>query len=226
MVIILFRTVVLYITIIVALRLMGKRQIGELQPNELVIAITISELAAIPMQNSGIPLINGIVPIITLIALEILVSYLSLRSRKFRAFIVGHPVILIDNGQINIKALEKTRCSLDDLVEVLRNSGYPNLSDVAYAVMETNGNVSVLPKNQKAPLTPSDMKLQTPKDRLPLCLVMDGKVIGENLRLSPFSECQLEAELKKKGIPSIQSTLYASIDSDGSLCAQGKETAK
>lgn len=226
MVILLFRTVVLYITIIVALRLMGKRQIGELQPNELVIAITISDLAAIPMQNSGIPLINGIIPIITLIALEILVSYVTLHCRKLRAFVVGHPMVLIDNGQINAEGLHKTRCSLDDLVEVLRNSGYPNISDVAYAVLETNGQVSVLPKNQKAPLTPSDMKLKTPPDKLPLCLIMDGKPIAQSLKEANLSEVWLEKELKMRGIPSIKSTLFASIDAEGVLYAQGKEDMK
>lgn len=140
------RTIILYILVVAALRLMGKRQIGQLQPSELVVAMMISELASIPMENVGTPLVNGVIPILTLIIAEATFSFLTLKSRKVRKIISGSPTILIEKGQVLEKEMERLRFNIDDLMEELRTNGYSNLMDVEYAIIETNGMLSIIPK--------------------------------------------------------------------------------
>lgn len=175
------RTIILYIFVIAAVRLMGKRQIGELQPSELVVAILISELAAIPMQNSGIPLISGIIPILTLIACEIILSVITLSSVKLRRVISGKPTILIRNGKIDQKEMRKQRFTLDDLMEELRLNGYMSIDEVAYAIVETNGKLSIFPTCQNKPVTASMMNLTCSDGGLPITLICDGKFSLESL---------------------------------------------
>ena len=143
------RTIILYLLVITAIRVMGKRQIGELHPSELVVTIMISELAAIPMQATSVPLIYGILPILTLIIAEVLFSYITLKSEKARSIISGKPSILIKNGIINENELRKLRFNLNDLLEELRINNYPNIKDVEFAILETSGQLSVIPKSQK-----------------------------------------------------------------------------
>ena len=205
---------------------MGKRQIGELQPSELVVAIMISELAAIPMQNKGIPLINGIIPIVTLIIAEITISYINLKSEKARSIISGTPSILIKNGKIMEKELEKLRFNLHDLLEELRMNSYPNIADIEFAILETSGQLTVIPKSQKAPVTPEMLNIQVPYEGLPINIIVDGKLNEANLKYANLDRQWLDNKLLELGGYAIEDIFFASVDSKGELFCQLKEKRK
>lgn len=222
MLIVFTRALILYLVVVVVMRVMGKRQIGQLQPFELAIAIMISELAAIPMQNTGIPLINGIVPIMTLLVAQILMSFLSMKSIKARALICGKPSVLIENGRIREKELRREMYTLNDLLEQLRINSVPNIADVEFAILETNGQLSIIPKSQKRPLNPRDMNIPTSYEGLSLDLIIDGKVNTDNLRKTKLDEKWLDTEINRLGFSGPEEILFASIDSDGNLYYQKK----
>ncbi|MDK2798601.1 MAG: hypothetical protein PWP27_525 [Clostridiales bacterium] len=217
-----FRTIFLYILVIAALRIMGKRQIGELQPSELVVTIMISELAAIPMQATGIPLMNGILPILTLIIAEVVLSYITLKSQKARNIISGTPSILIENGKINESEMEKLRFNMDDLLEELRVNSCPNIADVEFAILETSGQLSIITKSQKSPVTAEDLKIPTKYVGLPLTLISDGEVNDDNLKKAKLDRQWLNNELAKFGIAKPEDVFFASLDTDGNLYHQVK----
>lgn len=152
------RTIILYLLVVVGLRIMGKRQIGEMQPSELVVAIMISDLASIPMQDIGIPLLSGIIPIFTLIIMEIVLSQISLKSRKFRNMLTGKPNVIIHNGHLLREEMKKLRFNNDDLKEQLRIQGYVKIDDIQYAILETNGQLSIIPKPKKHEATVEDVE--------------------------------------------------------------------
>jgi uncharacterized membrane protein YcaP (DUF421 family) len=216
------RTLILYAIVVVVMRIMGKRQIGQLQPFELVVAIMISELAAVPMQNTGIPLINGIIPIITLLVAQISMSFINLKSTKARAIICGKPTILIENGKIFEQHLQKEMYTLNDLLEQLRSKDISNIADVEYAILETNGQLSVIPKSQKRPLTPEDLNIPTKYEGLPLDLIIDGKIMKNNLAKASLDETWLKNQLLKFGVKNIDDVLFCSLDNQGSLYFQEK----
>ena len=163
MLVLMVRTLILYSIVVLSMRIMGKRQIGEMQPSELVVAIMISDLASVPMQSIDIPLLSGIIPVLTLIVAEVLMSFVSLKSRPLRRVITGEPSIIIYNGHVNEQELEKLRFNTNDLLEQLRISGYPNIADVEVAVLETNGQLSIIPKAYARTVTVEDLDLKTPK---------------------------------------------------------------
>jgi len=204
------------------MRVMGKRQIGQLQPFELAVAIMISELAAIPMQNTGIPLINGIIPIITLLLAQLLLSLISLKSIKARGIICGKPNILIENGKINEANLRKEMYTLNDLLEQLRIKGTSNIQDIEYAILETNGQLSIIPKSQKRPVTPEDLKIQTDYEGIPLDLVIDGVINYSNLEKAKLDENWLLTQLNNHDIKDTKEALFVSLDSSGKLYFQKK----
>lgn len=216
------RTLILFTVVVVALRLMGKRQIGQLQPYELVIIIMLSELAAIPMQDIGIPLLSGLLPILTLLVAEVTLSYIALKSVKAREFICGTPVVLIENGKIMEKEMQRARYNINDLLEELRSKNLPNISDVEFAILETSGHLSVISKSQKRPLVPQDLNLSTQYEGLPLALVIDGQVIDKNLQKAQLNPGWLKSELDKFGIKSFKEVLFASLDTEGKLFYQAK----
>lgn len=222
MLVVFTRTLVLYIVVVIVMRIMGKRQIGQLQPFELVVAIMISELAAVPMQNTGIPLIYGIIPIATLLIAQMLLSLISLKSVKARAAICGRPSILIENGKINEKVLMKEMYTINDLLEQLRSKDISNIADVEFAILETNGQISVIPKSQKRPVTPQDMNLETSYEGLSLDLIIDGTVNYHNLQKANKDEKWLKDELRKFGIYKLDDAFFVSLDSDGNLYYQRK----
>jgi len=226
MLIVFARTLILYALVVIVMRIMGKREIGQLQPFELAVAIMISELAAVPMQNTGIPLVNGIVPILTLLVAQILVSFLSLKSAKARAIICGTPSILVENGRINEKVLRNEMVSLTDLLEQLRNKNVYNIADVEFAILETNGQLSVIPKSQKRPLNPEDLGIPTKYEGLPVDLVIDGKIMYKNLEKVKLNEGWLRSELEKFGFTGLQDVLFASMDTEGKLYYQAKQPKK
>lgn len=226
MLVVFLRTLILYGIVVVVMRVMGKRQIGQLQPFELAVAIMISELAAVPMENTGIPLIYGIIPILSILLAQMILSFVSLKSIKARAVICGKPRILIENGKIDESMLRKEMYTLNDLLEQLRSKNIANVADVEFAILETNGQLSVLPKSQKRPLNPEDINVSTKYEGLPLELVIDGAVITKNLEKARLDENWLRTELNKFGIGSPRDCLFASIDSNGNLFYQRKSGEK
>lgn len=223
MFIVMIRTVILYVLVFVVMRLMGKRQIGQLQPFELAVAIMISALAAFPMEDISIPLINSIVPILLLLSLQVLVSVASLKFRGVRAFLCGKPSVLVENGKIVESELANLRVNINDLLEQLRLGGYPNIADVEFAIMETNGQLSVVPKSQKRPVNPEDLGLSTKYEGLCHSLVVDGQIDQENLKSVGLTEEWLRQELSKFGINNVREVLFASLDTGGNLLFQKKE---
>jgi len=220
--VVLIRTLILFLIVVIVMRVMGKRQIGQLQPFELAVAIMISELAAVPMQDTGIPLINGIIPILTLLAAQLVMSFISLKSVRARAIICGKPNILIENGKINEKNLRKEMYTLNDLLEQLRIEGSPNIADVEFAILETNGQLSIIPKSQKRPLSPEDLNLSTKYEGLPLDVIVDGNINYKNLKKAHLDQSWLQTELSKLGIDNVKDVLFASLDTDGNLYYQKK----
>ena len=222
-----FRTVLLYAILIVGIRAMGKRQIGELEPVELVLMLLISDLAAVPMQDFGIPLLNGAVPIVTLLALSMLLSFFSMRNVRFHRLICGNPTVLIENGVIRQDAMRRNRFTLDELLEELRAQGVTDLTSVKYAVLETNGRLSVLLRADAAPATPRQLG-RTVKDdvSLPVVLVGDGRVRIGNLRGRGLDEAWLGATLRRHGFRSPREVLLLTIDDAGRVLCVGKEDAR
>ena len=225
MLIIVARTLILFALVVLVMRLMGKRQVGQLQPYELVVVILISELAAVPMETTAIPLFSGIVPILILLMASVTLSYISLKSEKARAVICGKPTIVIERGKILYPELEKLRYNMSDLLEQLRVKNVPNIADVEYAILETNGELSVIPKSQKRPVIPEDLQVATKYEGLPLILVVDGKVSRQNMDKAKVDMNWLQNELKRFQIAKVEEVLLASLDSTGSLFVQEKTPA-
>lgn len=222
MLVIFTRTLILFAVVIFTMRVMGKRQIGELQPFELAVAILISELAAVPMQDVGIPLMNGIIPILTLIIAQMTVSFISLKSTKVREIISGKPTIVIANGKIQEDQLKKELFTINDLLEQLRINNIANISDVEFAILETNGQLSLIPKSQKRPVTAQDLNISTNYEGLPLDIIIDGKINDKNLKIANLSTTELLNKLKKFGISTPDDVFFASLDSQGNLYCQRK----
>lgn len=214
------RTLVLYIVVVIVMRVMGKRQIGELQPFELVIAIMLSELAAVPMQDTGIPLIHGLIPILTLMFLEIFLSYITLKSRKLRKIVCGTASVLIQHGKVMEEELRSQRFNLDDLLEELRLSGYLNISDIEYAILENSGKLSIIPKAQNSPVTRKDLNLSQPDEELPVALVLDSKVNHNNLNFIGKDSEWLLKKLREYNIDKIEDVFIAMLDSNKKLYVQ------
>ena len=193
-----FRTIILYTLLIAVIRLMGKRQIGEMEPSEFVVTMLVANLAAIPMQDEGIPLFSGFVPIVTVLAMELVMSALSLKSMFFRRMLCGKPVILIENGKIMQENLRKTRVTLDELSGHLREKDVLDIEAVQYAILETNGNLSVFPYPKERPASAKDAGIQAKPQYLPLTLISDGKVLTDNLAKAGKSLSWVEKILKER----------------------------
>lgn len=221
------RTLILYAVVIVSLRIMGKRQLGELQPSELVVAIMISDLASVPMQSVEIPILSGVVPVLTLLVAEVVTSQLSLKSRAARKFLSGEPSIVIYNGQVSEKEMRRLRFNINDLMEELRLNNCHNISDVEVAVIETSGKLSVIPKDTARPATVEDITSgEIRQDGLPCLLIMDGELNSYELKRSGKDEKWLEKELKRQKAGNIRDVFIASLDAQGELFVQLKEGKK
>ena len=216
------RALKLYIVVLIVMRLMGKREIGQLQPFELAIAIMIADLAAVPMSELGIPITNGIIPILALLVIYMIISALNMKSMSFRKIISGQPSILIYRGRIDEKTLRKERITINELQERLRGEDVFNLSDVEYAILETNGEVTVIQKPEKRNLTPQDLNINPEYEGIPYDLVVDGKIMEENLKAIGRDNNWLEKQLKKFDAKPAN-TLIATIDGKGDFFCQKKE---
>ncbi|EOC99603.1 protein of unknown function DUF421 [Caldisalinibacter kiritimatiensis] len=205
---------------------MGKGELAQMQPFEFVITIMMAELAVLPMEDLGAPLINGIVAISTLLILQILISYITLKSQRARKIICGKPSILVNKGKINEGELQRLRININDLMEQLRAKNYPVLQDVEFAILETNGDLSVIPKPNKQNVTIEDLQLQGSYDGLPTSLIIDGHIKYDNLSELNLTEEWLAKELKKHGIKDPKKVLFSYVDANKNVFVQKKNEIK
>lgn len=218
----LLRAVIIYIFITVAMRVMGKRQIGELNPQELVITILISAVATVPLENNGMPLANSLIPIAIFISFEIINSTLSMKSIKFRALIKGKPRFIIKDGEIQQSELTKLRFTIDDLTDAVRQAGVFDISQVANAIVETNGVVSVQKKSEYAPLTPKDVGIKTENAEVPITAIVDGKAVADCFGNVNIDENEAKLIAISNG-EQPQNILVMTIKNDGTAYIVAKE---
>ncbi len=216
------RTIVLYILVLIVMRLMGKREIGQLQPFELAISIMIADLASIPMSDNGIPISNGIIPILGLLVMHLVISMINMKSMKSRAVLCGKPTILIYRGRIDEKALKKERFTLNELQERLRGNNIVNIGDVEYAILETSGQVTVIQKPNKRTTIPEDFNIMPEYEGITYDLVVDGKIMKENLKQIQKEEDWLRKQVAKFNI-NIEDALIVTYDGKGQIFCQEKE---
>ena len=217
-----FRSIILYIIVLIVMRFMGKREIGQLQPFELAISIMIADLATIPMSEIGIPIFNGIIPILGLLLMHIIISGINLKSIKAREIICGKPRILIYRGKIDEKALKKERFTINELQERLRGNNVFNLGDIEYAILETNGEVTIIEKPEKRGVKIEDLKLDVAYEGIPYDLVIDGKIMEKNLKEIGKDKIWLEKELQKFHVRP-EDALVVTIDGKNQIFCQKKE---
>lgn len=218
-----YRTAFLYMAVLISIRIMGKREVGQLSAFDLVVAIMIAELAAMSMEQIDMPLHEGLIPIFTLVALEIVFAFISLKSHTLRGIVDGGPSIVIANGKVIEKELRKLRYNMSDLLGQLRQKDVANIADVQFAVLETSGQLSVILKPEKRPVTPLDLGLPTKYEGMPTPLIFDGHIHFKNLRGLHLDEEWLQKEVRKQGVENTEDVLFASLDTDGYLYISEKE---
>lgn len=217
MLIVAIRTLIMYFAVLLAVRIMGKSELSKMSPFQMVIVFMIAELAAIPIDSTDVSLINGIVAISMLMFLQVLISFLSIKSETFKTFISGKPTMLIEKGKLNVKELTRQRITGTDLLEQLRLENCPAISDVEYAILESNGQLSVIPKAKNRPLTPKDMELQVAEGVLPAIIVSDGNIYDRNLVLTGIDHITFDNKLRSAGIQSVKDIFLAFCDSEKKL---------
>lgn len=216
------RVIILYILVLITMRLMGKREIGQLQPFELAIAIMIADVAAVPMADIGIPIFSGIIPILALLVMHLLLSLINLKSIWAREIICGRPTILIYRGKIDEKQLKKERFTINELEERLRSNNVPNIGDVEYAILETSGQITVIQKPEKRNTMPQDFNIVPEYEGIPYDLVLDGKVMYENLKAIGKDYRWLEKQVEKFKMKP-EEALLVTIDGKSQIFCQKKE---
>lgn len=216
------RSLIIYFLVLILLRMMGKRQIGEMQPFELVITLIIADLATLPMGDTALPLVHGIFPILTLAVVHFILSFLSRKSRWLRVVINGKPIILVGPDGVDFESMKKLNMNFNDLQEGIRGCGYFNLDEILYAIMQTNGTLTVLPRAAYAPLKPNDMQLPVPESSLPIIIVAKGKIVSENVNLAKLDENYIVNQLNFAGIKSVKDVVVATIDTNGKMYIQPK----
>lgn len=210
------RAIVLYLILIAVIRLMGKRQIGQMEASEFVVTMLVADLASIPMQDGGIPLYTGLIPILTVLSMELVLSGLSLRSITFRRLLCGKPVILVENGKIIQANLRKTRVTLDELTGHLREKDVLDIQSVQYAILETNGNLSVFPYPKYRPASAKDAGIETVEQSLPITIICDGKLLEKNLALSGKTKTWVDKVLKSH-TAAVEDTCLMTVDSNNHI---------
>ncbi|MDR0856596.1 MAG: DUF421 domain-containing protein [Clostridiales bacterium] len=221
MYIIILRAVIIFMVVLVGIRLMGKRQVSEMQPFELVITLVIAEVACVPMSDPGLPLYYGLLPIVILLVIHYCISFVSRKSLKFRRLIDGKSVAVITPDGVAYDALKSLNMTVNDLVEATANAGYFALSDIYYAAFETNGKLSVIPVSFASPATAGDVKSDRPQQSPPLLIVIDGK--AQNLAKAAVTEDGLRRILADAGVKSIKQVALATLDAQGKVYLQPKE---
>lgn len=222
MLVCLIRSIILYLLLIFAIRMMGKRQLGEMEPSEFVVALLIADLASVPMQDLGIPLLGGVIPILTVLAVELLLSVLTYHSVFFRRMFCGKPVILMENGKILQKNLKKTRLTPDELTEHLREKDIIDLNTVKYAILETNGQISTMLYAKHQPPTAKDLNVEVKDDHLPVTLISGGQLLKQNLAVADRSQLWVESLLKKHQC-TVKQVFLLTVDQAGQIYLVLKE---
>jgi len=216
-----FRAIILYLVLIVSVRLMGKRQIGQMEAGEFVVAMVIADLAAVPMQDSSIPLLSGLVPLLTVVGLELVLSFLLLKCVWLRKLLCGMPVILIDNGKVLPENLRRTRLTLDEFISHLRPKDILNLNTVQYAILETDGNLSVFPYPEYQPASAGDTGISPPGQSMPVTIIADGRLSREELLRSGKDMPWLRKILGQHRARQ-ETTLLLTVDSEENVIWIGK----
>ncbi len=217
------RTVLVYLLVLLVIRMMGKAELSNMSPFQMVVVFMIAELAAIPIESEDASLEIGVISIATLTLLQISISFISLKSERFKHFINGKPSILIDEGKINYKELKKLRITINDLMEQLRLGNSPSISEVEYAIMESNGDLSIIQRADSKPLTPKDMAKSTSRETMPIVLISDGNMYHENIIRCGWNEEQLNDEIKRHDISDVSKVFLAFCDSSANLHIYMKE---
>lgn len=214
------RSIIIYIIVLLVFRLMGKRQIGQMQPFELVLTLIIADLATIPMAEVSVPVLHGIIPLLTLSVLHFILTLLTKSSAMFSKIVSGKPVIIINPKGLDYNAMKQLNLSTDDILSALRGCGYFNISQVQYAIMETNGKVSVMPKAEFSPATNGGLKLDEEESYIPITLVSEGKLMKENVTLAKFDTEKVLNIIKKQGGDKLKQVLILTVDKAGQAYIQ------
>ena len=217
------RTIIIFFFITGVFRLMGKRQIGELQASELVVAILISEIASVPIQDSSNSLIFSLMAIVVLLTCQVTLSLACQKSPRIRKFVYGSPSVLVEKGKINQKEMRRQRLNISDLMESIRNSGVATISEIEYLIVETNGKVSAIQKSAKSPATPEDLNLIVPDKEISYILIDDGKILGHNIKHLGFDGNWLRARLKENKVKTPRDVYYMSATKSGEVFVYPKE---
>jgi len=220
------RTIIIFFFITGVFRLMGKRQVGELQASELVVAILISEIASVPIQDSSNSLLFSLMAILVLLTCEVALSFVCQKVPKIRRIMFGEPSVLVENGKFNQKEMRRQRFSVSDLMENIRNSGIGSISEVEYLIVETNGKVSAIQKGGKSPVTPEDLSLVATDKEISYIIIDDGKIFGHNIRKLGFDENWLRTKLRESRVKSPRDVYYMSAAKSGEVFIYPKEGAK
>ena len=223
MAIVLVRTLIIYFALLLAMRLLGKRQLGEMELSEFVVAALIADLASHPLQDMGIPLINGLIPILVLFCCEVLIAGLSLKSIRLRSLIFGKPSLLIVKGRILQREMLKNRFTLDELMQELRAQGVSDLNSVAYGILETNGKLSLLLSPADSPVTAGQLQVQTQDTGYPSIVISDGRVLDANLRHLGYDRLWLNKQLKAHGLSSPGQVFLMTASDTGAVYCAAKE---
>ena len=223
MFVVLIRTVVLYLFIIVGIRLLGKHQIGQLEPSELVLSLIIADLASVPMQDFGIPLLAGLIPIVVLLALSSAISTLCTKSLGFRALLCGKPSVVVENGKVLQRELERCRLTIDELLEELRMQGYTDIRTIKFALLETNGQLSILPRAEEKPATAAQLGIATQETGLPVVLVSDGRLLERNLKALGHDRPWLDKQLSQRGCRDLEKVFLLLVDEADAVYLAEKE---
>ena len=226
MAIVFVRTLIIYFSLLLIMRILGKRQLGEMELSEFVVAALIADLASHPLQDIGIPMINGLVPIVTLFCCEVLISGVTMKNIRLRALFFGKPSMLVEKGKIKQHEMKKNRFTTDELMEELRNQGYLDISAIEYAVLETDGRLSVIPYPSESPVTPSQLKIEAEDGGYPVVVISDGRVIESNLRLVGRDMNWLKNRLSTLGIKDTEQVFLMTVNSAGQVYFAPKEPEK
>lgn len=211
------RIVILYLLVMVALRVMGKREIGQLSVFDFVVSVMLAELSTLPMEDTRVSLWRSVVSIAMLVVLQVVVAFIQLKSHRFRHWVDGEPSVLIEHGAIRDAEMKKTRYTMHDLLMHLRDKGVANVADVEFAILETSGHLSVFPKAEKRPLTAEDVERVVAHENVPLPLVIDGVPVRKTLKILGRSEQWLEQELRRRGYGTVKNVFYAAVDESGQV---------
>ena len=226
MLIVLLRTLIVYFSLLLIMRLLGKRQLGEMELSEFVLASLIADMAAHPLQDIGIPMINGLIPIVTLFCCEILIAGFSLKNLRLRTLLFGKPSILISRGTIDQAEMRKNRFTLDELMQELRNQGITDIQKIEYAILETNGKLNVIPYPSESPVTPTQLGLDIPDDGRPHVLISDGRLLNATLTQCGLTLKWLQRQLHQHGAERAEDVFLMTVDDAGGVYISIKENTQ